>query len=160
LNSRLVAFTAVVSALTAVLSVLSVPFLLGTRVHFFQAGIILAGVVGGPIGGLIAGSFGGLYVAMSRSDPTIVIGNGLLGLFTGVFSRRFRPVLAGLAAWTFVQAPWIYLTGTFILRVPTAAMQLVLVLLTVEDLICASVADVLVNRFHLRIIFAGEARRS
>lgn len=159
LSSRLVAFTAVISALTVVLSVLTVPFLFGTGIHFFQAGILLAGVAGGPLSGLVTGSVGGLYVATTRSDPTIIVGNGLLGLFTGVFSRKLRPVLAGLVAWVLIQAPWIYITGTFIFHVPTVAMQVILALLTVEDVICASVVDVLTSHFHLRAFFVGQARR-
>jgi hypothetical protein len=87
---------------------------------------------------------------MIRSDPTIVVGNGLLGLFTGLLVRKIRPALAALVAWVLVQAPWIYLTGTFILGVPSAVMQLILVLLTLEDAVCAVVVDILVRRFHLR----------
>jgi len=157
LSSRLVAFTAAISALTVVLSVLTIPFFFGARIHFFQAGILLAGVAGGPLSGLITGSVGGLYVATIRSDPTIVIGNGLLGLFTGVFSRKLRPVLAGLVAWVLIQAPWIYITGTFIFHVPAVAMQTILALLTVEDIICASVVDVLTKRFHLGNLILGKA---
>jgi uncharacterized membrane protein len=158
LNSRLLAFTAVISAVTVVLSALTVPFLFRTGIHFFQAGIMLAGVVGGPLSGLITGMIGGVYVAMIRSDPTIVIGNGLLGLCTGVFSRRLRPVLAGLAAWVLIQAPWIYMTGTFVFHVPAVAMQLILTLLTVENVICASVVDVLTKHFHLGEILLGKGR--
>jgi LytS/YehU family sensor histidine kinase len=158
LDSRLVAFTAGISAVTAVLSALTVPFLLGTGVHFFQVGIMLAGVVGGPMSGLITGLIGGLYVALIRSDPTIVIGNGLLGLFTALFSRRLRPVLAGLVAWILVQAPWVYLTGTFVYRVPSVAMQLILVLLTVENMICASIVDVLTKHSQLGEILLAKVK--
>lgn len=157
LNSRLLAFTAVISAVTVVLSALTVPFLFGTGIHFFQAGIMLAGVAGGPLSGLITGMIGGIYVAMVRSDPTIVIGNALLGLCTGVFSRRLRPVLAGVAAWVLIQAPWIYIAGTFVFHVPAVAMQLILTLLTVENVICASVFDVLTKHFHLGEILLGRA---
>lgn len=149
-TSRVIAFTTVISALTMVFSFFTVPFLFGFRIHFFQIGILLAGVIGGPVSGVITGLIGGAYMATVRSDPTIVVGNGLLGLFTGIFSLRFRPVLAGLAAWIFVQAPWVFLTGTFIFHVPTVAMQLILILLTVEDVISAVVTDVLINHFRLR----------
>jgi uncharacterized membrane protein len=158
LNSRLLAFTAVISAVTVVLSALTVPFLFGTGIHFFQAGIMLAAVAGGPLPGLIAGLIGGVYVAIMRSDPTIVVGNGLLGLCTALFSRRLRPVLAGLAAWMLIQAPWIYLTGTFVFRVPAVAMQLILILLTLENVICASVVDVLTKHFHLGEILLGKVK--
>jgi len=82
-----------------------------------------------------------------------VIGNGLLGLFTGIFSRKLRPVLAGLVAWMLIQGPWIYITGTLILNVPSAAMQAILALLTVEDVICASVIDLLSPRAFVEFGF-------
>ncbi len=149
-SSRLAAFTAVMSALAVALSALSVPFVLGLRVHFFQVAIMLAGVIGGPVPGLVTGTIGGVYMAALRSDPTIVVGNALLGLFTGLFVRKMRPVLAGILAWVLVQAPWLYLTGTYILNVPAVVMQTILATLTVEDVICAVIADVLQSRFHLR----------
>jgi len=149
-SSRLVAFTAVMSALAVALSVLSVPFVLGLRIHFFQVAIMLGGVIGGPASGLVTGAIGGAYVAALRSDPTIVIGNALLGLFTGLFVRRLRPAFAAIAAWVLIQAPWIYLTGTYILHVPGVVMQTILVTLTVEDVICAAIADVLQTHFRLR----------
>jgi len=111
---------------------------------------MLAGVVGGPISGLVTGAIGGAYVAMLRSDPTIVVGNGLLGLFTGIFVRRTRPAFAAIAAWALVQAPWIYVTGTLIFNVPALVMQTILALLTVEDAVCALAVDVLQSHFHLR----------
>lgn len=150
LSSRLVGFTAVMSALAVALGGLAVPFLAGSRIHFFQVAIMLAGIVGGPLSGLVTGAIGGAYMAMLRSDPTILIGNGLLGLFTGLFARKLRPALAGIAAWALIQAPWIYLTGTFIFNVPALAMQTILALLTIEDVVCALVVDVLQSHFHLR----------
>jgi len=149
-SSRLAAFMAVMSALAVALSLLSVPFLLGLRIHFFQVAIMLAGVIGGPVSGLVTGAIGGAYMAALRSDPTIVVGNALLGLFTGLFVRKLRPALAAIAAWVLIQAPWIYLTGTYILHVPGIVMQTILVTLTVEDVICAVIADVLQTHFHLR----------
>jgi hypothetical protein len=77
------------------------------------------------------------------SDPTIVIGNAVLGPFTRLFLRKMRPALAGIAAWVLIQAPWNYLTGTYILQVSGFVMQTILVTLTVEDVICAQIADVL-----------------
>ena len=149
-SSRFAAFTAVMSAVAVALSALSVPFVLGLRIHFFQIAIILAGVIGGPVSGLVTGAIGGVYMAALRSDPTIVVGNALLGLFTGLFVRKMRPALAGIAAWVLIQAPWIYLTGTYVLHVPGVVMQAILATLTVEDVSCAVIADVLQTRYHLR----------
>jgi len=149
-SSRLAAFTAVMSALAVALSALSVPFVFGLRIHFFQVAIMLAGVIGGPVSGLATGAIGGVYVATLMSDPTIVIGNCLLGLFTGLFVRKMRPALAGIVAWVFIQAPWNYLTGTYILHVPGLVMQTILATLTVEDVICAVITDVLQTHYHLK----------
>ena len=149
-SSRFAAFTAVMSALAVTLSLLSVPFVLGLRIHFFQVAVMLAGIVAGPISGLVTGAIGGAYMAVLRSDPTIVVGNALLGLFTGLFVPKMRPVLAGIAAWVMIQAPWIYLTGTYILNVPGVVMQTILATLTVEDAVCAVIADVLQTRYHIR----------
>jgi len=149
-STRFAAFTAIMSALAVVLSALSVPFVFGLRIHFFQVAIMLAGVIAGPISGLVAGGIGGVYVATLMSDPTIVIGNALLGLFTGLFVRKMRPALAGIVAWVVIQAPWNYLTGTYILHVPAFVMQTILVTLTIEDVICAVIADLLQTHYHLR----------
>jgi len=145
-----VAFTAIMTAVAVVLSALSVPFVFGVRIHFFQVAIMLAGVIGGPVSGLVAGGVGGVYMSALRSDPTIVVGNALLGLFTGLLVRKMRPALAGILAWVLIQAPWLYLTGTYILNVPGLVMQTILATLTVEDVFCAVIADVLQSRFHLR----------
>jgi hypothetical protein len=158
--SRFVAFTAIMTAVAVVLSALSVPFLFGLRIHFFQVAIMLAGVIGGPVSGLIAGGVAGVYTAALMSNPTIVVGNALLGLFTGIFVRKMRPVLAGILAWVLIQAPWLYLSETYILNVPGFVMQTILVTLTVEDVICAVVADVLQSRFHLREIVFPRATRA
>jgi hypothetical protein len=158
--SRFVAFTAIMTTIAVVLSALSVPFVFGLRIHFFQVAIMLAGVIGGPVSGLVAGSIGGVYVSALRSDPTIVVGNAFLGLFTGLFVRKMRPALAGILAWVLIQAPWLYLTGTYILNVPGFVMQTILVTLTFEDVICAIVADVLQSRFHLREMVFPKATRA
>jgi uncharacterized membrane protein len=149
-SSRLAAFTAVMSALAVALGALVVPFVFGVGIHFFQVAVMLAGVMGGPLSGLVTGVIGGAYMAALRSDPTIIVGNGLLGLFTALFVRKMRPALAGILAWVVIQAPWIYLTGTFLLHVPALVMQTIVATLTVEDVICAVIADVLQSHFHLR----------
>jgi LytS/YehU family sensor histidine kinase len=148
--SRFVASTAILTAVAVALSALSVPFVFGVRIHFFQVAIMLAGVIGGPLSGLVAGSVAGLYTAALMSNPTIILGNALLGLFTGILVRKMRPVLAGILAWVLIQAPWLYLSETYILNVPGSVMQTILITLTVEDIICAVITDVLQNRFHLR----------
>ena len=152
-HPRVLAFTSIFCALSIVLSLLSVPFLLGLRVHFFQVAIFLCSSLAGPFPGLVCGSIAGFYTAIVRADPTILVGNGLLGLASGLLGRKFRPFVACMIAWFLVQAPWILFTGTFILGVPVQVMQTILVLLTVEDLISAALTDIVVVRLGFRSWF-------
>jgi len=71
---QLFTFTASASPLAVALSVLSVAL----SIHFFQVAIVLARVVGGQVSGVVTKTIGGAHVGMLRSDPTIVVGNGLL----------------------------------------------------------------------------------
>jgi len=49
-----------------------------------------------------------------------------------------------------IQAPWLYLTGTYFFNEPGFVMQTILTTLTVEDVICAVIADILQTHYHLR----------
>jgi len=157
-ESRVVAFTALMSGLAFALGVLSFPFILGLRIHFFQVAVFLCASAAGPIPGLICGAVGGSYTAFLRADPTILAGNALLGLATGLLALRLRPAFAALTAWFAVHAPWVFLVGSFVMGVPGPVIQSILVLLTVENIFSAAVADVVLLRLGVRMrLFRGAA---
>jgi uncharacterized membrane protein len=120
-------------------------------VHFSQLPIFIAGILTGPIGGLMTGAIGGLYMSLTRI-PFIIGGLAILGLATGFFGRRVRPLYAGILAWV-VQAPYVVVTdyvwfAVFLERTPEAAWAFVtsiMTVLTIEAVISSALTEVIVR---------------
>jgi uncharacterized membrane protein len=155
-KAKTVAFVAVMAALANVMSAppLAIPLTLGTftsSIHFFQLAIFLCGILAGPWAGLLSGAVGSLYMGITRI-PFIVVGIALLGVCTGLFAKKFRPVIACLLAWL-VQAPYIFVTdyvwfAYFVGTSSEAALGLltpIMVNLGLQALVCAFLADVIVH---------------
>ncbi len=102
----LLAFLAVFPNLLGMI-VLPTPF--GFKFHLFQILIFLAALLYGKYGGATAGAFGSIYTAIALNNPYIVVGNIILGFFTGVFAKRTKIVFAVLGAYA-IQVPWLYFT--------------------------------------------------
>lgn len=151
-------FVALMAALANVLSVppIAIPLSIGsfgTSIHFSQLPIFIAGILAGMTGGLITGAVGGLFAASAVPGiPFVIAGLAILGCSTGFFTKKFRPLFAGFLAWL-VQAPYVAVTDyvwftMFLQRTPQAAWVIVtsvLVILTVEAVISAVLADVVVT---------------
>lgn len=146
-------FIALMAALAIVLSFppIAVPVTSEITVHFSQLPIFLAGILTGPLGGLMTGAIGGLYMGLTKI-PFIIGGLALLGLATGFFSKRVRPLYASLLAW-FVQAPYVVVTDyvwltIFLGRTSQAAWAFVtpiMIALTIEAVISSALAEVAVR---------------
>jgi LytS/YehU family sensor histidine kinase len=148
------------AALANILSVppIAIPITLGnfpTEIHFTQLPILIAGILGGPAAGLVTGVIGGLlssFVVLPRI-AFIIGGLAILGAAAGFFSKRLRPLFAGVLAWL-VQAPYVAVTDyvwfTLFLpnkMAPEAAWVLVgslLVKLTIEVVISSALAEVII----------------
>jgi uncharacterized membrane protein len=155
---KIISFVALMAALANILSAppLTIPITLGTfstSIHFTQLPIFVAGVLAGPTGGLIGGALGGLFGSFGMPGiPFIIGGLAILGCSAGFFGKRLRPLFAGILAWV-VQAPYVavsdYVWFTLSLqRTPQAALAIVtslLVLLTIEAVISAALADVVIT---------------
>jgi riboflavin transporter FmnP len=149
----MLAFTALMAALANVLSFppLALPVTPEVTVHFSQLPIFIAGILTGPVGGLIAGAVGGLYMSFARI-PFIIGGLAILGLASGFFGKRVRPLYAGILAWL-VQAPYVIVTDyvwftIFSERTSQASWALIasiLTVLTIEAVISAALTEVVVH---------------
>ena len=147
------AFIALMATLANVLSFppIALPVTPEITVHFSQLPIFIAGILTGPIGGLMTGAIGGLYMSLTRI-PFIIGGLAILGLATGFFGRRVRPLYAGILAWV-VQAPYVVVTdyvwfAVFLERTPEAAWAFVtsiMTVLTIEAVISSALAEVIVR---------------
>jgi uncharacterized membrane protein len=156
MKTKTVAFVAVMAALANVMSLppIAIPIPLGTftsSIHFFQLAIFLVALFAGPWAGLLSGVVGSLFMSATRV-PFIIGGIALLGLFTGVFAKRFRPVTACLLAFV-AQLPYVLVTDyvwfTYFMGIQSSAalgiIAPILLSLGVEAVICAVLADVIVH---------------
>ena len=155
-KAKTIAFVALMAALANVMSIppLAIPLPLGpftSSIHFFQLAIFLCGILAGPWAGLLGGAVGGLYMGITRIS-FVVGGIAILGGSAGLFAKRFRPAIAGSLAWL-VQATYVVVTDyvwfTFFSGSSSAiALGLLLpimVTLTLEALVCAILADIIVH---------------
>ncbi len=156
MKAKTAAFVALMAALANVMSLppLAIPIPIGTftsSIHFFQLAIFLAALLAGPWAGLLGGAVGSLYMSILRV-PFIVGGIALLGVSTGLFAKRFRPVTACVLAFL-VQLPYTFVTDflwlTYFLGNTTAAtlgiILPIMLSLGLEALVCAVLADIIVH---------------
>jgi len=126
------------------LVVLQTPF--GFKFHLFQVLVFVAALAFGKWGGALAGATGSIYTAIALGNPYIVIGNVLLGFFTGVFAKRTHVVLAVLGAYA-IQVPWLYFTDLLV-GMPEPVVRGVIVSLLLSNIVWAFVAGALFKRIR------------
>jgi len=132
------------SALANVVSLYSMPIsILGfqSRIHFQQLPIILGGVVAGGAMGLIIGFFGAFVMAYLTGIPFILGGMAILGLFSGLFVKRVRPLIAGTLAYV-ASIPYVALTD-YVWGLPLPVIGVILTNLGIEALLCSIFVDVI-----------------
>jgi len=130
------------SALANVVSLYSIPIsILGfqSRIHFQQLPIILGGVVAGGGVGLIIGFFGAFVMAYSTGIPFILGGMAIVGLTSGLFVRKVRPLFAGVFAYI-VSIPYVAATD-YIWGLPLPVIEGILVKLGLEAILCSVIVE-------------------
>lgn len=156
-RTKMLAVAALMAALSNILSteLFIIPIALGpivSRVHFSQIPIFLSGYLAGPWAGLLTGAVGGLYMSFTMI-PFVFGGLALLGFSTGYIAKRLklRPFLSAILAWA-IQAVYVYVTDyywfTSIQSMPghvaTGVVTTILIKLTVEAVIAAILAEVVI----------------
>lgn len=124
-------------ALPNLLGMINIPTVFGSKFHFFQAGIIFAALAFGPLGGAAAGAAGSVYSAIMLSNPYIVLGNIILGFFTGLFIRRGLPVLAAVLQAFVIQLIWLWPSDVYLMEMPVPAVNGIVVGLLLSNSIWA-----------------------
>ena len=114
---------------------LSTPW--GFKIHFFQYAIFLAAFTFGPIGGLLSGFAGSLHAAYVMTNPYILVGNALLGFFTGYFFGRGHTYLRSALLGFGVQIPWLVATDYFLMNLPVSFIGGLLFALTLTNVLWA-----------------------
>ncbi len=123
--------------------VLPTPF--GFKFHFFQILIFLAAALYGKWGGAASGAFGSIYVAIALNNPYIILGNILLGFFTGIFAKRINLMSAAIFAYA-IQLPWLWYSDIFLAGMPVPVVNGVMWALLFSNIVWATVAMLLVKK--------------
>lgn len=147
------------AALTNILSLelFTIPLVIGpfsSKIHFTQLPIFISSIIAGPIAGLYTGVIGGLYMSYLVGIPFIIGGLAILGYATGYFTKnlKLRPFFSSLIAWG-VQAPYVFVTDylwfihtrTMPSEVAFGVVSTILIKLTIEAIIAATVATIIIH---------------
>jgi uncharacterized membrane protein len=112
----------------------------GLKIHTFQVAIFLAASLLGPMGGLLSGVVGSLFSALALSNPYLMIGNGILGFFAGLFLRRgIRPLFAVWMAFC-LQLFWLIPADYFLAGLSQSFIQNLILVLFLSNTLWAVVA--------------------
>ncbi|OIO20680.1 hypothetical protein AUJ17_05015 [Candidatus Micrarchaeota archaeon CG1_02_47_40] len=113
----------------------------GFAFHFFQLSIFISALLFGPFAGALTGalvsSYNGIFVI---HNPYIILGNAILGFGAGYFAKRLGAFWAGIAAFA-VQLPYLIITDFYLVHMPMAVLQNVVIALLVANVICALLAS-------------------
>jgi len=157
-SPRMVAFIAVMAGLANVFGLLAIP--VGpTSIHFMQLPIILTGLAVGAVPGASVGLLGSLVMAfmLPTANPYIIVGNAILGLFTGLFYSRIKnwkvrpviPQLASVLAAYLIQAPYVYFTDVYLVSMYPTVVQAILLKLLAEDLVSLFISHIIMFRVDI-----------
>ena len=159
-KTRQVAFIVVMAALSNVLGL--PPFILPlgvTNIHFIQLPIILSGLLLGASAGGLVGLTGAATMALTLPVPNfyLLLGNAILGFSTGLFhtflaTRSRRPIVSHIVSAVvayLVQAPYVYFTDLYLMRMPQPVVVAIIFTLLVEDLICAFLSHIILYRIGI-----------
>ena len=139
-NTKSISMFIVLLGIPNMLGMLNISTPFGFKIHFFQAAIILAALIYGPIGGLMSGITGSMFSAILMNNPYIIIGNAILGFFTGIFLRYgVKTIYAVLFAYL-IQLPWLVLTDYYLVHLPWPFIQALIIALLISNTVWALVA--------------------
>jgi len=134
-------------------------------IHLLQLPIILTalllgGSAGGTVGlvGAVLGAF-----TLSQPNPYIIPGNAVLGFFTGLLYNRLRglktapivPQSLALLGAFLLQAPYAYVTDVYLMAIPPAIVQVLLLTLLIEDIVSLLICHVLLYRVDILKLLGG-----
>jgi len=109
--------------------------LFGFKIHLFQYMIFLAAIIFGPYGGLAAGAFGSVYSAILLGNPYIIIGNMILGFFTGLFVLKGMSIVKAVLFAFAIQLPWLIFSDVLIVGMPARIVGGIVIALLISNII-------------------------
>jgi len=117
INSRLIAFIAVMSALGNILGAIGIPIPApipeGKIVfHLSQLPALLVAVTISPIAGAVTGVLSLLVATIEIGNPFVLFGNAILAGVTGLAAKRFRVLISGIIG-EIIETPYLWFSIVF-----------------------------------------------
>jgi uncharacterized membrane protein len=161
-STKKIAFISIMCALANILGIFSIPIGL-TSIHLMQLPIILTGLALGSWSGGITGFIGTILMAyqLSPSNPYILLGNAILGFFTGLLysylkntkKRQIIPQTLSVLAAYLIQLPYIYITDVYFMPIPSqVVLTVILPKLLLEDMISVLISHIVLYRIEINKI--------
>jgi hypothetical protein len=158
LSPKRIAFLASMAALANLLGLLKLSFGPIT-IHMLQLPIVLTALGVGAASGGIVGLVGAIVAAFTlpTPNPYIIPGNAILGFVTGLLYTRLKslktipllPQLLAVLGAFLLQVPYAYITDVYLAGMPSPVVQIIIVTLLIEDVICLLISHVILFRITL-----------
>jgi uncharacterized membrane protein len=142
-NFKSIALFSLAIMLPNLLGLVNIPTAMGFKIHFFQIAIMLAAIIYGPFGGTLSGLVGSIYSAVVMSNPFLIVGNMILGFFSGLFIKRGLPAVAAILLAFVIQLSWLIATDFYLMHMPATLIRMLTISLVVSNIIWAVVAHYL-----------------
>ena len=140
INRKSLLMLLVLGILPNLIGAINLPTIWGFKIHLFQIVIFVSAAVYGPVGGMISGGLGSTYTAMMLGNPYIIIGNIILGTFTGILFRKgFNIILAVIVAYL-IQLPFLWITNVYLVKMPSVLVTKIVIALLVSNIFWAVIA--------------------
>ncbi len=140
INKKSLIMLLVLGILPNLIGAINLPTIWGFKIHLFQIAIFVSAAIYGPVGGMISGGLGSTYTALMLGNPYIIIGNIILGTFTGILFRKgFNLVLSVILAYL-IQLPFLWITDVYLIGMPSTLVSKIVVALLISNLFWAVIA--------------------
>jgi len=140
---------ALLALLPNLLGLVNIPTPFGFKLHLFQIGIFIAAACFGPLGGLASGLLGSIFPAMLMHNPYILLFNGLLGLFTGLFFRKGMSMVKSAMAAFLIVLPLIIAIDSYAMGMPSAILLALAVSLFASNLAWSAMVQYGIKRYGI-----------
>lgn len=140
INRKSLLMLLVLGILPNLIGAINLPTIWGFKIHLFQYVVFISAALYGPVGGLISGGLGSSYTALMLGNPYIIIGNIILGTFTGILFRKgFNLILSVIIAYL-IQIPFLWFSDVYLVKMPSEIVVKIIIALLISNLFWAVMA--------------------
>jgi len=140
INRRSLILLLILGIVPNLIGAINLPTIWGFKIHLFQFVVFVSAALYGPVGGLISGGLGSSYSALMLGNPYIIIGNIILGTFTGILFRKgFNLIISVMIAYL-IQLPFLWISDVYLVKMPSEIVVKIVIALFISNIFWAVLA--------------------